>query len=67
MPIPVCPFAQAYRCHHFYDPASFGKDHTCRQTLYGYRLHMRLCWPGVITLMSLLSAWASSKSGRLAL
>jgi len=56
MPIPVCQFARAYRCHRFDDTASFGKDHTCRQTFYGFRLHMRLCWPGVITQMYLAPA-----------
>lgn len=56
MPIPVCQFARAYRCHRFDDTASYGKDHTCRQTFYGYRLHMRLCWPGVITQMFLAPA-----------
>ena len=56
MPIPVCQFARAYRCHRFDDTASYGKDHTCRQTFYGYRLHMRLCWPGVITQMYLAPA-----------
>lgn len=56
MPIPVCQFARAYRCHRFDDTASFGKDHTCRQTFYGFRLHMRLCWPGVITQMCLAPA-----------
>ncbi len=56
MPTPVCQFARAYRCHRFDDSASFGKDHTCRQTFYGFRLHMRLCWPGVITQMYLAPA-----------
>jgi hypothetical protein len=56
MPIPVCQFARAYRCRRFDDSASFGKDHTCRQTFYGFRLHMRLCWPGVITQMYLAPA-----------
>lgn len=56
MPIPVCQFARAYRCHRFDDTASYGKDHTCRQTFYGFRLHMRLCWPGVITQMYLAPA-----------
>jgi hypothetical protein len=56
MPIPVCQFARAYRYHRFDDTASFGKDHTCRQTFYGYRLHLRLCWPGVITQMYLAPA-----------
>lgn len=56
MPLPVCQFARAYRCHRFDDSASFGKDHTCRQTFYGFRLHLRLCWPGVITQMYLAPA-----------
>jgi Transposase DDE domain len=56
LPIPVCQFARAYRCHRFDDTASFGKDHTCRQTFYGFRLHLRLCWPGVITQMYLAPA-----------
>lgn len=50
-PIPVCQFARAYRCHRLDDTATFGKDPTCRQTFYGFRLHIRLCWPGVITQM----------------
>ncbi len=56
MPIPVCQFARAYRCHRFDASASFGKDHTCRQTFYGFRLHLRLCWPSVITQMYLAPA-----------
>jgi hypothetical protein len=56
MPIPVFQFARAYRCHRFDDSASFGKDRTCRQTFYGFRLHLRLCWPGVITQMYLAPA-----------
>jgi hypothetical protein len=56
MPIPVGQFARASRCHRFADTASSGKDHTCRQTCYGFRLHMRLCWPGVITQMDLAPA-----------
>ncbi|MGZ3630517.1 MAG: transposase, partial [Ktedonobacteraceae bacterium] len=38
------------------DTASFGCDHTCRQTFYGFRLHLRLCWPGVIPQMDLAPA-----------
>ena len=29
--------------------ARYGKDHADRQTFYGFRLHLRLGWPGVIT------------------
>ncbi len=34
-----------------YDPyaATYGKDHSGKQTIYGFRLHLRLCWPGLIT------------------
>jgi hypothetical protein len=56
MPIPVCQFARAYRCHRFDDTASTGCDHPSRQTFYGFRLHLRLCWPGVITQMYLAPA-----------
>jgi hypothetical protein len=56
MPIPVCQCARAYRCHRFDDTASTGRDHTYRQTFYGFRLHLRLCWPGVMTQMYLAQA-----------
>ena len=56
MSTPVCQFACTYRCPRFDDTASFGKDHTCRQTFYGFRLYMHLCWPGVITQMYLAPA-----------
>jgi hypothetical protein len=56
LPIPACQFARAYRCLRFDDTASTGCDHTCCQTFYGFRLHLRLCWPGVITQMDLAPA-----------
>jgi hypothetical protein len=49
LPLPVCLFARAYRCRHFGGKAAFGKDMLVRQTFYGFRIHVRLCWPGVIT------------------
>lgn len=49
LPLPVCQFARAYRCRRFKGRAAFGKDMLVRQTFYGFRLHVRLCWPGVIT------------------
>ncbi len=55
-PIPVCQFARASRCRRFRGEADYGKDHTTRQTFYGFRLHVRLCWPGVITQMVLAPA-----------
>lgn len=55
-PVPVCQFARAYRCRRFRGEARYGKDHTARQTFYGFRLHARVCWPGVITQMQLTPA-----------
>ena len=48
-PLPVCQFARAYRCHRFRGEAAFGKDILSRQTFYGFRVHVRLSWPGLIT------------------
>jgi hypothetical protein len=48
-PLPVCQFARARRCRRFRGEATFGKDFVIRQTFYGFRLHVRLCWPGVIS------------------
>jgi hypothetical protein len=55
-PLPVCQFARAYRCRRFRGEASYGKDTVIRQTFYGFRLHARICWPGVITQMELVPA-----------
>ena len=49
MPLPVCRFARAPWCVRFRGQARSGKDHADRQTFYGFRLHLRLGWPGVIT------------------
>lgn len=49
MPLPVCRFARAPWCVRFRGLARYGKDHADRQTFYGFRLHLRLGWPGVIT------------------
>lgn len=53
LPIPVCRFARAYRCRLFRPEAAFGRDLVARQTYFGFRLHVRLCWPGVITELAL--------------
>lgn len=53
LPIPVCCFARAKRCRLFRPEAAFGKDHVSRQTFFGFRLHARVCWPGVITEVAL--------------
>jgi hypothetical protein len=56
MPLPACLFARAYRCRRFRGEAAFGKDTLLKQTFYGFRVHARVCWPGVITRLSVAPA-----------
>jgi hypothetical protein len=62
LPLPACLFARAYRCRRFKGEAAFGKDTLLRQTFYGFRVHARVCWPGVITRFSVAPANAHELS-----
>ena len=62
MPLPACLFARANRCRRFKGEAAFGKDTLLKQTFYGFRVHMRVCWPGVITRLSVAPANAHELS-----
>ena len=62
MPLPVCLFARAHRCSRFKGEAAFGKDTLLKQTFYGLRVHVRVCWPGVITRISVAPANAHELS-----
>ena len=62
MPLPVCLFARAYRCSRFGGEAAFGKDTLLRQTFYGFRTHIRVCWPGLITRFAVAPANAHELS-----
>jgi hypothetical protein len=55
-PVPVCRFARAYRCQRMRGMAAFGYDEVARQTFYGFRAHLRVCWPGVIVGLDLAPA-----------
>lgn len=55
-PIPACQFARAYRCRRFKGEAAYGNDVLARQTFYGFRMHVLLGWPGVITSFVLAPA-----------
>jgi len=55
-PMPVCRFARANRCRLFAGMAAYGYDEVARQTYYGLRVHVRLCWPGVIVTTSVAPA-----------
>jgi hypothetical protein len=62
MPLPACLFARAYRCKRFRGEAAFGKDTLLKQTFYGFRVHARVCWPGLITGFSVAPADAHELS-----
>ena len=55
-PLPVRQFARAYCCRRFKGEAAFGKDTLIKQTFYGFRVHVRLRWPGVITRFGIAPA-----------
>jgi hypothetical protein len=56
MPLPACLFARAYKYKRFRGEAAFGKDTLLKQTFYGFRVHARVSWPGVITRLSMAPA-----------
>jgi hypothetical protein len=45
-PMPVCRFGRASRCRRLAGLAAFGRDEGAKQTYYGLRAHLRVCWPG---------------------
>ena len=55
-PVPVCRFARAYRCRRLAEESAFGYDEMSKQTFYGLRAHLRVCWPGVIVDVELAPA-----------
>lgn len=61
-PVPVCRFARAYRCRLLPEESAFGYDEMSKQTFYGLRAHLRVCWPGVICGLSLAPADAHDLS-----
>ncbi len=55
-PIPVCRFARSQRCRRLRDYAAYGYDDVSHQVYYGMRLHLRICWPGVVVAFALAPA-----------
>jgi hypothetical protein len=62
-PVAVCKFARAVGSKGFRGFAAYGKDHTIKQTFYGFRFHVRVCWPGVITRLLIAPADKSDVAG----
>jgi hypothetical protein len=56
VPTPVCRFGRAWGCSRFRGQAAFGHDPGSRATIYGFRHHLRICWPGVLTAVSVAPA-----------
>ncbi len=54
--VPTCRFARAYRCRRLAEESAFGYDEMNKQTFYGLRAHLRVCWPGVIVEVELAPA-----------
>ena len=65
LPLPVCRFARATFCRRFRFEdvqnlrAAYGYDHVARQTFWGFRLHLHVAWPGLITRLTLAPAHQS--------
>lgn len=55
-PVPVCRFARAHRCRRLREHSSYGYDELAKQTFFGLRAHLPVCWPGVIVGLCLTPA-----------
>jgi len=55
-PLAVCRFGRAPSCRRFRGEAGYGPDHAAKATIYGFRLHARVAWPGVVTRLSVAPA-----------
>ena len=55
-PVPVCRFGRAWACSRFRGEAAYGYDAASKATIYGFRGHMRVCWPGVVTARQMAAA-----------
>jgi hypothetical protein len=56
VPVPVCRFARAFGCRRFRGQAAFGRDVSSKASFYGFRGHLRVCWPGVVAALSVAPA-----------
>jgi hypothetical protein len=56
VPMPICRLAHAPSCRRLRAEAAFGRDSTSRAFFYGFRVHLRVNWPGVVTAVSVAPA-----------
>jgi hypothetical protein len=56
VPVPVCRFGRAWGCARFKGEAAFGRDTGSKATFYGFRHHLRVCWPGMVAAPQMAAA-----------
>jgi hypothetical protein len=61
VPVPVCRFGRAWNCSRFRGEAAYGRDTGAKATVYGFRGHLRACWPGVVTAVQMAPANAHDR------
>jgi hypothetical protein len=59
LPVPVCRFGRSRRCRRFRGEAAYGYDQGSKTFFYGFRVHLRACWPGVLAAIQVAPADAS--------
>lgn len=59
VPVPVCRFGRSRRCSRFRGEAAYGYDQGSKTVFYGFRWHLRACWPGVVATVQAAPANAS--------
>ncbi len=62
LPIEACQFARATFCRRFAGVADYGYCHLRKRTYYGFRLHLRTTWDGVVLNYQLASARVNEKA-----
>ena len=56
VPAPVCRFGRAWTCARFKGDAAYGHDAGSKATFYGFRYHLRICWPGMVAAQQMAAA-----------
>jgi hypothetical protein len=59
VPVPVCRYGRSRRCSRFKGEAAYGYDQGSKTIYYGFRCHLRACWPGVAAAIQMAPANAS--------
>ena len=56
VPLPVCRFVRAWGCSRVTGEAAFGRDTGSKATFSGFRGHLKVNWPGVLTAVQVAPA-----------